>query len=53
MGCSPKKYPDRLKVILESINEVDKWAKPIPREVANILSPLIGIEAPILEQVAK
>jgi sulfonate transport system substrate-binding protein len=48
-----KKYPDRLKVVLESINEVDKWAKPRPREVANILSPLIGIEAPILEQVAK
>jgi sulfonate transport system substrate-binding protein len=48
-----KKYPDRLKVVLESINEVDKWAKPRPREVANILEPLIGIEAPILEQVAK
>lgn len=48
-----KKYPDRLLAVLDAIKEVDKWAQPRPGEVANILSPLIGIEAPILEQVAQ
>jgi sulfonate transport system substrate-binding protein len=48
-----KKYPDRLEIMLKAINEVDKWAQPRPSEVANILSPLIGIQAQILEQAEK
>ncbi|MEH2105881.1 sulfonate ABC transporter substrate-binding protein [Nostoc sp.] len=48
-----KKHPDRLKIVLEEIKEVDEWAKSRPEEVAQILSPLIGIDAGVLEQVAK
>lgn len=48
-----QKHPDRLKIVLEEIKKVDEWAKPRPKEVAQILSPLIGIDAGVLEQVAK
>ncbi len=48
-----KKHPDRLKVVLDEVKKVDEWAKPRPKEVAEILSPLIGIETPVLEEVAK
>jgi sulfonate transport system substrate-binding protein len=48
-----KKYPDRLKVVLQEIDKIDEWAEPKPREVAEILSPLIGIDAGVLEEVAK
>ena len=48
-----KQHPDRLQVLLDEIKKVDEWAKPRPKEVAEVLSPLIGIDARILEQVAK
>ncbi|MDZ8066699.1 MAG: sulfonate ABC transporter substrate-binding protein [Nostoc sp. DedQUE08] len=48
-----KKHSDRLKIVLEEIEKVDEWAKSRPKEVAQLLSPLIGIDAGVLEQVAK
>lgn len=48
-----KQHSDRLKVVLEEIQKVDEWAKSRPQEVARILSPLIGIDVGVLEQVAK
>lgn len=48
-----KDHPDRLKLLLEEIKKVDEWAEPRPKEVAKILSPLIGIDANVLEHVAK
>lgn len=47
-----KQHPDRLKLLLDEVNKVDDWAKTRPKEVAEILSPLIGIDARTLEQVA-
>lgn len=47
------KHPNRLKVVLEEISKIDEWAKSRPKEVAQILSPLIGIDAAVLEQVAQ
>ncbi|RUT00514.1 sulfonate ABC transporter substrate-binding protein [Chroococcidiopsis cubana SAG 39.79] len=48
-----KQHPDRLKIVLEEVKKIDRWAKEKPREVAEILSPLIGIDANVLEKVAK
>lgn len=48
-----KQYPDRLKIVLEEVKKVDEWAKPRPKEVAEILSPLIGIDASVLQRIAE
>ncbi len=45
-------HPDRLKIVLEVIAETAKWAKPRPREVATLISPLLGIDVDVLEQVS-
>lgn len=46
-------YPDRIKAILEAAQKVDDWAATKPTEVATLLSPLLGIDVPTLEEVAK
>ena len=48
-----EQQPDRLKAILEEIQEVDDWAASQPTEVAKLLSPELGIDVPTLEEVAK
>lgn len=45
-------YPDRLQIILQVIAETAKWAKPRPKEVAELTTPLLGIDVEVLEQVA-
>lgn len=42
-----------LKVVLDELNKVDAWAKSDPAAVAQVLSPAIGIPAPILEVAGK
>jgi len=44
---------DRLQIILDVIAETAKWAEPRPREVADLISPLVGIDVEVLEQVAR
>jgi sulfonate transport system substrate-binding protein len=45
-------HPDRLETILDVIAETAEWAKPRPREVATLISPLLGIDVEVLEQVS-
>ncbi len=45
-------YPDRLQMILDVMAETAKWAQPRPREVAQLISPLLGINVEVLERVA-
>lgn len=44
---------DRLKATLDEIANVDQWAATRPREVAELLSPQLGIDVPTLERVAR
>lgn len=44
---------DQLQLILDEIQQVDKWAASRPNEVAQLLSPLIGIDVQTLETVAR
>ncbi|KYC38996.1 ABC transporter substrate-binding protein [Scytonema hofmannii PCC 7110] len=48
-----KKHPELVKVILEEINNIGKWAESNPREVAELISPEAKIDVPTLELVAK
>lgn len=48
-----EQYPDRIKAILEELQKVDDWAAAKPTEVAQRLSPELGIDVPTLEEVAK
>ncbi|MBD2101638.1 sulfonate ABC transporter substrate-binding protein [Leptolyngbya sp. FACHB-261] len=45
--------PNLLKDLLEGIDEVGQWADTHPEEVAKILSPVLGIDLPIAETMAK
>lgn len=42
-------HPQVVDAILESLNEIDAWAKDRADEVATELSPKVGIPAPILK----
>lgn len=46
-------HPELVKVILEEINNVGKWAESNPREVAELISPEAKIDVPTLELVSK
>lgn len=46
-------YPDRIKLILAASQKADDWAATKPTEVATMLSPLLGIDVPTLEAIAK
>jgi sulfonate transport system substrate-binding protein len=41
---------DVLDIILDQINEVDKWAQDNQQEVASILAPALGIDEAALVQ---
>lgn len=45
-------HPDRLQIILDVMAETAQWAQPRPREVAQLISPLLGINVEVLERVA-
>jgi len=48
-----EKYPDVLKVVLDEVSKVDKWAASNPTEVAKFLEPQLGIKASALEIAEK
>lgn len=45
--------PAIIKAVREETQEVAKWADANPTEVVKILSPLLGVEPPILDVVTK
>lgn len=45
--------PKVLDALLESLREIDTWAKADPRAVAEQLSPAVGLPVPILEVALK
>ncbi|MBC1219689.1 sulfonate ABC transporter substrate-binding protein, partial [Nostoc sp. UCD120] len=45
--------PDVLKIVLDRVKKVSDWAKNNPSEVAKLLSPALGIDAPVLEIAEK
>lgn len=44
-----EKYPEIVHILLEEIDKIDQWGKQNPKEVAKFISPLIGIDLPIVE----
>lgn len=48
-----EKHGQVIDVLLEEINNTDRWAKNAPKEVAELLSPELGIDVPALEKAAK
>lgn len=46
-----EKQPEQVKAIVEEIEKADDWAKANVKEAAAQLSPQLGIEAPVLEEV--
>lgn len=47
------KYPEIIGILLEEIDKVDQWGKQNPKEVAKFISPLIGIDLPVVEVAAQ
>lgn len=45
-------YPDIIAVILEEADKIDAWAKDNRTELAELLSPQLGIDVPSLELAA-
>lgn len=48
-----EKHPELLKVILDEVSKVDKWAAANPKEVAKFLEPQLSIKASALEIAEK
>lgn len=48
-----EKNPEVLKTVLDGVNKVSDWAKNNPTEVAKLLSPVLGIDAAVLETAEK
>ncbi|MGM3307113.1 sulfonate ABC transporter substrate-binding protein [Anabaena sp. WFMT] len=48
-----EKNPEALKTVLDGVNKVSNWAKNNPTEVAQLLSPALGIDAAVLEIAEK
>lgn len=48
-----EKYPEIVHILLEEIDKIDQWGKQNPKEVAKFISPLIGIELPVVELAAQ
>lgn len=47
------KYPEIIGILLDEIDKVDQWGKQNPKEVAKFISPLIGIDLPVVEVAAQ
>ncbi|MEH2378329.1 MAG: aliphatic sulfonate ABC transporter substrate-binding protein [Nostoc sp.] len=48
-----KENPELVKIILEEVNNVGKWAEANPREVAEIIARDAKLDIPTLEKVVK
>lgn len=48
-----EQHPDLVSATLEEIQKVEQWSQQEPQAVAKILAPVIGVDAVILEEVAK
>jgi sulfonate transport system substrate-binding protein len=48
-----EQYPDRIKAILEELQQLDEWAKNQPNEGAKLLFPELGIDVPALEEISR
>jgi sulfonate transport system substrate-binding protein len=48
-----ERHPDVIEIILAEADRIDGWAKDHPKEVAELLSPQLGIDVPSLELAAK
>ena len=48
-----EKNPAALKTVLAGVSKVSDWAKKNPPEVAKLLSPVLGIDAAVLEVAEK
>ena len=48
-----EKHPDIIETLLEEANNIDTWAKDNPTELAEMLSPQLGIDVESLELAAK
>ena len=46
-----EKHPEQLKAVIEEVEKADAWAKTNVKDAATQLSPQLGIEVPILEEV--
>ena len=46
-------HPDVVRILIEELAKIDQWGVKNPGEVAAFLSPLLGIEVPIVEIAAK
>ncbi len=42
-------HPDVVRVVLDDLADVARWAEPNPGEVAQLFGPRLGIPAPVLE----
>lgn len=47
-----EKYPDLVELLLEEADKIDAWSKEHPRELAEKLSPQLGIDVESLELAA-
>ena len=47
-----ERHPDVIEIILEEAGKIDEWARDHPKELAELLSPQLGIDAPSLELAA-
>lgn len=45
--------PDLIQAIVKEIQTVDAWAAQKPNEVAQLLSPQLGIDVPVLEKISR
>ncbi|MDB9452578.1 sulfonate ABC transporter substrate-binding protein [Dolichospermum circinale] len=48
-----QKNPAGLKTVLAGVSKVSDWAKGNPKDVAKLLSPVLGIDAAVLEVAEK
>jgi sulfonate transport system substrate-binding protein len=48
-----QKNPAGLKTVLAGVSKVSDWAKGNPKDVAKLLSPVLGIDATVLEVAEK
>ena len=48
-----EQHPEVIDILLEEAGQIDAWAKDHPRELAELLSPQLGIDVASLELAAK
>lgn len=48
-----EKHPEIVRILLEEIDRVDQWGKQNPKEMAQFIAPLIGIDLPVVEVAAQ